>query len=165
MDISVPVSSMFSYLYVCVQWLAQLCPLSVQLDQSVDIAALGCLLQTKSQRRSRAMTPPHKVNILILWQDEVFTLRPARQKYTTSDLLECEIFPLSVCTCVRLLHVAVLRGLQWRTQQVGFQYFVKTRITDIPGQLGDTERERELTVKGKQHEGHVIPIQWVLYQE
>lgn len=50
--------------------------------------------------------------------------------------------------CVRVsvcvLHVAVLGRLQRWTQQVGLQYFIKTRITNISGQLGE-RRQNVLT--------------------
>lgn len=72
------------YLYVCVQRLAQLCPLSVQLDQTVDVAALGCLLQPEAQRCSGAVGPSDKMSVLILGQDEVLTSRPAHSKDTVS---------------------------------------------------------------------------------
>lgn len=64
------------YLYVRVQRLAQLRPLRVQMEEAVNVGALRRLLEPESQHRSRAVTPPGKVNVLILGQDEVFTLRP-----------------------------------------------------------------------------------------
>lgn len=77
--VSVPVHQQQEcvYLYVRVQRLAQLCPLRVQLDQAVNVRALGRLLEAEPQRCNRAVTPPHIMDVLILRHDEVFTLRPA----------------------------------------------------------------------------------------
>lgn len=76
------------HLYVCVQWLAQLGPLSVQLDQTVDVAALGRLLQAEAQCYSGAVCPSDKMNVLIFGQYEVFTPRPAHSKHKVlADLL------------------------------------------------------------------------------
>lgn len=79
------VSVWLSHLYVCVQRLAKLRPLSVQLDQAVDVAALGRLLQAESQHGGRAAAPPHEMHVLVLGQDEVFTLHPERRTRSTGD--------------------------------------------------------------------------------